>query len=281
MTNIMNITTKESSYKRIINILSESWRLVPGLKWPIFKRGLLIFFITVIVVSTGLYVDIHFGWPKFMFRVVSFVAGLIALIINMKLWVPVLMMGVRRAIGLPIDLRVIKLECAKVQSTLFQLIILYALISDISLNARMLLFGKDIHWSIPGSILRVVWDIVLLFVLTPMTIFAFPLVITQKLTVSAALASAYEKMWANWVIVLGTSILLFILTAAVFFALIFISKFMPPAIGFIFIIALTIVPIWLLPMLILIGGILFRDLYGILSISQGKCNNSDLGKAIF
>ncbi len=226
MTNMTNITTKESSYKRIINILSESWSLVPGLKWPIFKRGLLIFFITAIVLSTGLYVDIHFGWPKFMFRV-------------------------------------IKLECAKVQSTLFQLIILYALISDISLNARMLLLGKDIHWSIPGSILRVVWDIVLLFVLTPMTIFAFPLVITQKLTVYAALASAYEKMWANWVIVLGTSILLFILIAAVFIALMLISKFMPPAIGFIFIIALTIVPIWLLPMLILIGGILFRDLYGL------------------
>ena len=244
-------------------IFVAAWRLTSGLKWPVLKRVLWVFLSVTILLWLQLiitaYIQRHFSWPYFSYQTLNVVIKIMVSILVMKLWVPVLMIGVRKAIGLPVDLKLIKFECANVKYSLLNLIIIYALIVNVFSFVLEFLPSYGLYWA--GG--RVMWYVIVSALLIPINFFAFPLLVIQKLTVYSALKSAYKKALTNWIVVAGSCITLSILIWSLIGVLLWLGLYYRAVTVYLLPPVLLILLFWLIPMLSTLGGVLFRELYGL------------------
>src|SRR5579872_7337889 len=109
----------------ILDVIKESWMLIPGTKWPIFKRFLLaglfssIFvmihtFFSLSISNESLSVDTS---HRFYF-LLDFAVMIIMPYISIQISIPAFMVSTRRSLGLPLDSKAIKTECKNAQNKL-------------------------------------------------------------------------------------------------------------------------------------------------------------------
>lgn len=246
----------------IMDMLSESWRLVSGLKWLIFKRYMLTMLLVLVTVAIslllfGAQVMTGFTGAKAIFSLLLFFEG----IIGAYIWVPAIILGVRKAINMSLDINQVKAECKSVQSGLLNIIVMYSAMATIIDLLVSLTPGHDMivllfHVSL--------YCVLFLFSL-PLFIFALPLIIIRKTNVSAGLESAYRNMILYWKEIIGSY---FILLAIPYFVNMIGMIFLRQVhVGLFALIALMLIVgmIWLLPMTFTLGGVLFREVYGLKS----------------
>ncbi len=167
------------------------------------------------------------------------------------------MMGVRRSIGLPLYLEKINSQCLGVKWQLIQLIGIIILLGDLmsffvpfTLNQpiplteifKFLIFFL-VHW---------------LFIL-PLLIFAIPQIITKKESSMTAIIQAYQHAAHGWKKILLSYGLLYLPYCLI--GIVCNLFYMPAAQLASFILLRIILSIWLLPMTMILGGIIFRDTY--------------------
>ncbi len=248
---------------KTIAALVEAYRLTYGLKWLILKRMIFALFIGVIILIPLMmltkYTQSHYGLSDFLYHTMNFVVKIIAITFIIKIWVPVMIVGVRRSIGLPIDFHEIKLSCYIEKQSILKLSIIYALISGIFASLFLLFPGYS-----PAELtFKLVLQIIFLIALTPIMYFAFPLVITKNLTVSSALLSAYINISRNRANIAGPIVIMTIIFPSIMIFLSLITPHIPILLAGILQIIAFILEIWLIPMVATLGGILFRDTYGL------------------
>ena len=251
-------------YSQIKSIFIEASHLNYGLKWPLFKRLLLISIVFSLIfflpASLLLASYLHFGWSHFLFVTLSYCLSFIAITLSMMLWLPILMMGVRQAIGSSINLQNITAQCLKEKSTLFKLLLIYALI----MNGY---FFGILHSPSQGLVYNIIfhfiWNMLFLVILTPFIIFAFPLVITRKLTLYEALESAFIKTRLHWTEVLGSQVILWSIAFAAGWLFIISRWYQSKFLLIITFIMMIMIKFWILLMLTTTGGVLFRNIYGL------------------
>lgn len=243
--------------------LEEAYRLTYGLKKIMLQRSFLVIFITFLIsvplLIINLYVLKHYNLSNFFYHTIKFAVKVVAVAIAIKLWVPMLIVGVRRSIGLPINLEEIKLACFMEKQNIYKLSFIYAVVTSV-LASLLLLFPG---YSVSEFAFRFGVYLLLSFLVTPITFFAFPLIITKKLTPIAALNSAYKNMYTNWATLAGPIILINVLFPSMIGCIILIQQHVSLLLGAILQIILFISVLWLIPMISTLGGILFRDTYGL------------------
>lgn len=119
----------------VIESIKEAWSLIPGTQWVIFKRlclmmllvfcsslsnGILSSLKTLASTSTALLLDL------LILAVVIVTAYIGALI-----WVPNIIIGVHRSIGISIDMSFIKRKCNAVKTEIDKILIIYVIIMSI------------------------------------------------------------------------------------------------------------------------------------------------------
>ena len=252
---------------KLTQVIVEAWQLTYGIKWLILKRALEILFLLFLLITAGfvkpavinnmIVITLNFSsetQPSHKFFV-KFIGILVAI----RLWVPLFIVGVHRAIKLPIKLELIKLECKQVEINLFKLTFIYAFILDLASYYVVFLSGDLLFW----AICRVLCQIIIIISLAPISLFAFPLVIIQKAAVIPALISSYKKMFAHLSLVIGSCLFLYIPTAIVTGVILIYGLYNAKASHYLLFVTELIISICLLPMIVTMGGILFRDLYGL------------------
>ena len=194
---------------------------------------------------------------------------LIQAIIIFKLYIPIFLMGVKQALGVPVDINLIKYECSTVKKELFKLVIYYSFIFatyafiTIYLNSLFVL-----------NILKLVLSLIFMLIFTPICLLSIPLITTEKKSFNLAINIAYNKYFLNWIPILGSYFIFTIITATISITLragaLWLAYYIPIINKVLHLI--NIIPsIWLLPMLVIIGGIIYRDIF-ILKNYSGKTN---------
>lgn len=264
----MNVTEPSnpgSSVKKlhVKTTLIEAWHLTYGLKWLVLKRALLLSLLSGFIVLSSFiilsFVIPHLIRPGMSRSAIIFFTLFPLLLINMKFWVPILMIGVRQAIGLSVDLKLINLGCSSVKYELWTLIFFYGFI----LSVLICFFATFPSQESYGLAYRFVRHAILFIVFIPITVFAFPLLILQRLTAYSALKRAYQTMYTHWKVVTGCYLVIYIPIYSMLGILFGIGLFHPFVENYITPLLELILSVWLLPLMITIGGILFRDVYGL------------------
>src|SRR5258706_3609034 len=115
----------------IIAVIKEAATLITGTKWPIFKRILLVGILaTAVAMTFTCILLLNKNLSSTGRLLLDFSARLIMVYISIKILIPASIIAVRRALGLTIDLNIIKTECAKARSKLGVLILLLVLITS-------------------------------------------------------------------------------------------------------------------------------------------------------
>ena len=264
-----NNINQNRSIKRsgVFSSIGEAFRLINGIKWIVFKRAMLVFcliialsFLIILIlwfflfITNNKLIDLSTILSNPMLHVFL---KLCFITIAIRLWAPVLIVGVRRAIGLPVELKLIRLECSRVGSSLLILSCIHAVLFVITANGLTFLSGDILFW----ATCRGLWRIVVTILLVPITFFAFPLVVIQKAPVFSALSSAYRKMVANFSFIAEVCLTLYLPVASVLGLILLYGLYNPLATKYFLPFAEAILSIWLLPLAATVGGVLFRDVY--------------------
>lgn len=152
-----------------------------------------------------------------------------------------IMLGVRRSIGLPINIMTVFNECKR---SIKHLAVLYAAIIGLALSIFILHFITDLIPFI-GGLLNLAGFLYIFYITLSLVTFALPLiVIKSKIAPLAAIQHGMQKMNANWKLLVLTFFMLGIIVN--------ISA-LPLGIGL----------IWTIPMVAAVIGIFFREAYGL------------------
>lgn len=220
----------------IAKALTESWQLVSGFKLPIFYISVLLGgawilsgFTQVTLLFTG-----H-GDLIYLLKVPSF-------IVIWYMMAVLIILGVRRAISLPLTIRAAFSDCMRVKGKLLGLGSLVAGLMLVFLG--FIYLAKSFLASVPFLFWSVAIAGFLIYFLSILTlyVFALPLIVTKRCTLKKALQSAYFATKCHWFSVL----VLFIIIN-----LIMVIALLPLGIG----------AIWAFPMCAALCGIVFRDVY--------------------
>lgn len=217
-------------------VLSEAWQLVYGFKWPVFLLTLLIqpaIFILIFLVQFLLLI---------ITRSALLVMPVIFLALLYTIWFIAciaIMLGIRRAIGLPINVRPVADQCMARYAKLTALFLIYLAGVIVYTGIRYILpdnlFGLIVHLTMLA---------VLLYCVIPLYLFAMPLIVIRDCSIEYAIKSSYQKMNLYWKILLLIYVIMTIIN---------VIAMIPFGIGL----------IWTAPMSYAAMGILFRDIYGL------------------
>jgi len=259
-----NGITKRSS---VLSSIGEAFRLINGIKWIVFKRAMFVFciiialsFLMILILWLFLFITNNQLIELSTILSNSFLHVFLKLCfitIAIRLWAPVLIVGVRRAIGLPVELKLIRLECSRVGTPLLILSCIHAVLFVVAANGLTFLSGDILFW----ATCRGLWRIVVTILLVPITFFAFPLVVIKKAPVFSALSSAYRNMHANFSFIVEVCLTLYLPVASVVGLILLYGLYNPLATKYVLPVVEGILSIWLLPLAATVGGILFRDVY--------------------
>lgn len=220
----------------ITKALAESWQLVSGLKLPIFYISALLsgFWVMGLVLQTALLFTGH-GDLIYLWKIPAF-------IIIWYMMAILIVLGVRRAIGLPVTIRAAFSDCMRVKEKLLGLGLIVAGFMLIFLG--FIYLAKSILASAPLLFWLVAIAGFLIYFLSILSlyIFALPLIVTKRCSLKKALQSAYLAIKRHWFSVL----VLFIIINIIMFI-----GMLPLGVGL----------IWTFPMYAALCGIVFRDVY--------------------
>lgn len=226
------------------DIIKESWELISGFKWNFMKVFILM--MAVVIVAELLF--FHFFQPgmfhpdpvthkypqasPYLTLVISYFSYLFV--------IPLSLMGVRRAIGLPTSAGAAFKAMFDSFSNIIAIIVALMLIA----------FGFDkfanymsTHHSL-GIIIVYIVALLVNILISLTGLFAILLVITKKINMNEAIAQSLAGVVKHIGLLLATYILLMV---------IMILSAIPFGIGL----------IWTIPMSFIIFGILFRNIYGV------------------
>jgi len=226
--------------KRMIikDILLEAWQLVSGLKWPVCWVLTLLptaYFIVAIIITLLLH-------PRSMLLTIPFfiIAVCTTCFVMWCTLAIVIMLGVRQAIGLPIDVKVVYSQCMEVKDKLLYLFLIWMSINGICVLVQHVLIPSNTI----GMILNIALDLITLYCTLPLMIFALPLIVTKRCDLQYALENAYNIMNQYWFVIIACYVIMMIISA--------ISA-IPLGIGL----------LWTIPMYYAMAGVLFRNAYGL------------------
>src|SRR5579885_1228824 len=230
----------QNTQKRIIvgDVLKEAWRLVSGLKWPIFWITILL----PVTFSIVMFILAIFLIKQFLLLAVPLLI-LLSGVSFFLMWCMlsiVVMLGVRQAIGLPIDVRLVYSQCMQVKGSLLSLFFIWLAFFAVYAFVKYVFIPAGII----GLILNIALYLVCLYATLPIIIFALLLIITKRVSIQQALEEGYTVMNQYWLEIIACYVLMAI-------------------IGFISAIPLGIGLIWTIPMHYAMLGILFRNAYGL------------------
>lgn len=251
---------------KITEILKEAWHIIPGLKWPAFKRFCLFFAIlmpiiiiqSVIIGAMALFLP---GYSKWLGTLICAPITFFLSWMNVRmLAAPVIMMGVRQAIGLPVNLEKISAECKNAKTSLFQLTALYTgFILIITVASLFIEQGTT-----SGMIVQFILSLAVISFMLPLNAFAMPLMITRKLDINAAIDSALRKMKIYWKEVLViNSIFFVILIINHLISIALIAHKISYSVFIVYTLLILISSPWLMALFATINGVLFRNVYGL------------------
>ena len=232
------------------NILKESWQLVWGMKGVIFILGILLPLVyIVLLVYITVYVIVYIfvaiaimGLSKLLFVVPIALFFLILLYYGLFCILTLLiMLGVRRAIGLSFGAKTICIQFMREFGDTFMIFLLWFVTIASMIFLKYLIPDHQVIFFIIENI------IVNYGILFPLLSFALPLVIIKRCGVIDAIAEAYHILRKN-----GLS---YIICSIIMGLILFVSA-IPVGIGL----------IWTVPMAVAMQGIFFRNATGLSSI---------------
>jgi hypothetical protein len=270
--NTTKFSTNTNSEKKlaVMKVFKEGWSLVRGVKLPVFVLSsllILVAFVQTIIIFANIFPPLveenmqtaanhqaaapyfdYFSLPAstlLLMVAIYLVCGSICYFLTAML----MMLGVRKSLGLTIKMSLIFNECKKVWLKIFALFIVEVLLVLISYPAEML-----VSFGLAGKITYQVFQVVSGYISMGLMIFSLPLLVIKPTTqVTAAIKSGIQKMNANWL----AMILLFI----IFFLL-----------GALSVLTLGIAFIWFFPLCYTTSGVCFRDAYGASCYISGEDN---------
>jgi len=249
-------------------IISESFKLTRGLKWPIFKRNILITILSGLIILVQFSVllrllDVSYSPTSSYLNIALFYTlTLITVIMIFKLYIPIFLMGVNQALGLPVDINLIKYECSAVKKELFKLVIFYGFLA-----VTYAFFFIYLNTLIIYNILHLVFGLIFTFIFTPICLLSIPLITKEKKVFHVAINSSYESFFLNWIPILGSYIIFTTISTIIFITLtvgkLWLIHHIPNN-TLVLLPLINIIPfIWLLPMLVTIGGVVYRDIFSL------------------
>lgn len=256
-------TKKKSAFDSV----REASRLINGMKWPVFKRLLIVLFFMVIIPFALALLLALLGtaiMPNRMSSISVNNSPLFRLILYSIVQIPIIIitiqmiiMGVRRSIGLPMYLEKINAQCMQVKWELAQLIVILILLGDLMSYFVPFFINQPIPLKEVFSLLiifLIYWAIIL-----PILLFAIPQIVTQKQRAIAALMTAYQHAAQYWKKILVCYGLLYLpycligIVCNIFYMSVILLNC--------FIVLKLVLSLWILPLAITLGGILFREAY--------------------
>jgi len=229
---------------RIGEVLSESWSLISGLKMPIFLRILALLLIDAVIPGI-LFLIFLLGTIKgsvsllVLIVPVGIVYFFIALFLSAIIAASCILLGVRQAAGMSLDVKLVNAECMQQKWAIFGLsLIAFGIGVALKLISFIFIF---IH--IPGFIVSLLTFLVTLYFVLPIKMFALPLLLTKHCSIGEALKSGFTLMKQYWLPAIACYVIMLVLA--------FISEL------------LIILWIWTIPMFFAMFGIFFRDAYGL------------------
>jgi hypothetical protein len=229
-------------------VLEQAWQLVNGLKASVACVALILSAIWLVFLFIQIVLVFLLGVDNFL----SYLAWkLPSLFLIWYVMAAYIMLGVRRAIGLPATFGLAWADCMRVKENLFYLSLMIVIptlifsalihgasasITDLPLFAAPLILLLFIAWMYYSIIIY---------------LFALPLIVTKRAKVSDALVSAYQSMKQYWFVSIASFIIM---------SLILLISMIPFGIGL----------IWTFPMSAALYGVLFRDVYGLSAKKQDK-----------
>ncbi len=272
------------------SIISESWLhrneiaspvLWLALKFIAIMMPLIILMIVAVVYfimtadsNVGRYSDPTDSVPSIIY--VGFYV-LSAYISTKYFTVPLIMLGVRKSIGLPTELSLVKKECNAVHAELIYLILAAAYIPLVFHYLNELVLG-DSPPLMTYIIASIISYLIVFVIVTPIKFFAIPLAITRKTSAKKSLSIAYDKMTDYWLPALGASIVfaiiaflytcgVIILLMAVTFVIGLISKVLSILVAIpLLIYTAYMLYIPLFAMWAILVGVIFREVFGLQKI---------------
>lgn len=244
--------------------LIEACHLVNGLKWPVFKRVLIFLFMAVvtplvITVSVTFLLTSH---AELFIRnhpeVVSGAIRTIILFVAIIIWMQMILLGVKRATGKPLYLEIINADCLRMKWELLELAIILILLNCLVnfLTPLPAVFALKQALIFAGLYL-LYWIATI-----PIYLFAIPDVITRQQTANNALKNAYTNGALRWKKIAAFYGLLYLVLAflgALF--IIFSSVYYNHNMLIGLEVIVFVVSIWIIPLFVALGGVLFRDAY--------------------
>lgn len=234
-------STRSQKTISISRTFAESWELVSGFKLPIFYISLMLTAIWTASFAIQLFLFFTFSASPL---VIFLVCKLPSMIIVWYVLAVFILLGVRRAIGLPTQINLAFADCMRVKEKLFGLLLVNMGIAFLYMG--LLYSLKSVQSTAPFLFLLISIALFLIYFFCGLIIyvFALPLVVTKRCTVQAALISAWETMKRH-----GLPVMVLFIVISV----IMVLSMLPLGIGL----------IWTLPMYAALFGILFRDAYGL------------------
>lgn len=256
----------------IRDVLKEGWQLTSGLKWPVSWLSFLVtvllilnvflFFISVIpllyyfmarhlttAVATGVSQGLQNVtvttsapsiMPSFLITIPLLVLIFIFYLLIWFIGTMLVMLGVRRSIGLAPEVKIVFRDCKNVLKPLLGIFLIIVALSIV------LFIGDAVFKKIGiiGILINVVLKIGVYYVSWSMSTFAVPLIVTKRYPTLLAFKVGFRAMNLHWKVIVPTYIIMLFIA---------VISAIPLGIGL----------IWTIPMFLAISGIFFRDIFGL------------------
>lgn len=238
-----NLSTAQNKTLPIMDALKNAWKLVHGLKWPVFSAYLIgIIAIFVINIFIFLLSPTHLG--VFLGGFFTFVLGAMVVYIDWFVIAMLVTLGVRQAMNMqPNTIGDAFSSCIHSKGNLFGMMVVYYLgvFAYIFLWAFLTVLSDNGTSFLITFILGAIFTAAAIYFLLPIPIFALPLLITTRCGIFEAIKKSYPMFHRCWFRILASLfIMLIILTISA----------IPLGIGL----------IWTIPMVYALIGIWFREM---------------------
>jgi hypothetical protein len=237
-------------------ILQEAWQKVEGVKWTIIATLLMIFFLSLLLTFLISYVThLPFGGQKGTWA--GSIIPKVAMIPIIPLIYGIGLLGIYRAGGLPISIKVVFQQYHKFLPLLFY----YLILSGIG-------FAFDGIGIMVRSQVVVILVMVVEFLLTLFLMMSPWLILEKNCDVFIALKTSImgiKQHWLKIILYLLTLIPIVAIPFAVSFAGIMLGNALLIGAG---IVVIIISYIWIMPMVTIATGILYREMFGVTTTTE-------------
>ncbi|CDZ78152.1 hypothetical protein BN59_02459 [Legionella massiliensis] len=241
--------SKEKGFNNSImigNLIKEAWQKVSGVKSIFFLSGILLpfFYFIGLIFTAGYLITYSF---KITFHLNTMLIGmvvicLVLLLIFFGMFFLIalnIILGLRRAIGLPLSIKTASSQFFQNLGPIFIVFLLW-----FALNGGLFFFEITGANSI---LFRIISALVLYLLTLPLLCLTLPFIITQRVSASVALVKTYQIMRKQGLIIVLAIILMEIILAI---------SMIPFGLGI----------IWTAPMFYILSGLLFRNAAGLRSM---------------